>query len=59
MKPIKLERVIYRIDEGDGIARDDGDVIEIPRERRVDLREERIDVRVEKGKSHHRLRVTH
>ena len=36
IKSTEPERVVYRIDEGDGIAQDNDDEIEIPRERRVD-----------------------
>ena len=37
VKSTEPERVVYRVDEGYGIARDDDDVIEIPGERRVDI----------------------
>ena len=36
IKSTEPERVVYRIDEGDGTAQDNDDEIEIPRERRVD-----------------------
>jgi hypothetical protein len=37
VKSTELERVVFRVDEGDGIVRDDGDITEIPGERRVDV----------------------
>jgi len=47
VKSTELGRVVYRIE--------DGDEIEIPRERRVDLGEG--SMRIEKGKSCRHLRV--
>lgn len=37
VKSTQLERVVFRVDEGDGIVWDDGDITEIPGERRVDV----------------------